>query len=327
MSEPTYDYENVLVEISDGIAWVALNRPEKRNAMSPSLNEDMRDALIALEGDDRAQVVVLTGVGESLSVGMDLQEYFRDVDKAHPSVQIHTRRVTAEWQWKHLMNYSKPTIAMVNGWCFGGAFVPLVSCDLAIAADAAVFGLSEINWGIPPGSVVSRALAETVSSRDALYYIMTGRTVDGTTAERMRLVNTAVPREQLREAVVELANDLKEKNPVVLRAAKIGYRKSRLMSWELADDYLYAKLEQSQFLDQETTPRRFMTSTAPVDSAHTTEVVVPHDPKRSHRDDRTRQGVPRRPGHRTATAPRAPGTAGFRRAAGRGHNSAHHGRQ
>ncbi|MEU5598446.1 p-hydroxycinnamoyl CoA hydratase/lyase [Streptomyces sp. NPDC020298] len=251
MPEPTYDYENVLVEIIDGIAWVALNRPDKRNAMSPSLNEDMRNVLIELEGDDRAQVVVLTGVGESFSAGMDLEEYFRKVDESHPSVQIHVRRVNAEWQWKHLQDYSKPTIAMVNGWCFGGAFVPLVSCDLAIAADDAVFGLSEINWGIPPGSVVSRALAETVPSRDALYYIMTGRTFDGAEAEKMRLVNSAVPRAQLREAVVELANDLKEKNPVVMRAAKIGFRKSRLMPWELADDYLYAKLEQSQFLDRE----------------------------------------------------------------------------
>ncbi|GHB82920.1 crotonase [Streptomyces umbrinus] len=251
MPEPAYHYENVLVEISDGIAWVAFNRPDKRNAMSPSLNEDMRSTLIELEGDDRAQVVVLTGVGEAFSAGMDLQEYFRDVDKAHPSVQIHVRRVNAEWQWKHLMDYSKPTIAMVNGWCFGGAFVPLVSCDLAITADDAIFGLSEINWGIPPGGVVSRALAETVPSRDALYYIMTGRTFDGTAAEKMRLVNTAVPRAQLRDAVIELANGLKDKNPVVMRAAKIGFRKSRLMPWELADDYLYAKLEQSQFLDRE----------------------------------------------------------------------------
>ncbi|MCW8378702.1 p-hydroxycinnamoyl CoA hydratase/lyase [Streptomyces justiciae] len=249
--QPSYDYENVLVEISDGIAWVALNRPDKRNAMSPALNEDMRGALIELEGDDRAQVVVLTGVGEAFSAGMDLQAYFRDVDKAHPSVQIHVRRVNAEWQWRHLQDYSKPTIAMVNGWCFGGAFVPLVSCDLAIAAEDAVFGLSEVNWGIPPGSVVSRALAETVSSRDALYYIMTGETFDGTAAEKMRLVNSAVPRQQLRQAVTELADNLKDKNPVVLRAAKIGYRKSRLMSWELADDYLYAKLEQSQYLDSE----------------------------------------------------------------------------
>jgi trans-feruloyl-CoA hydratase/vanillin synthase len=244
-----YPYENVSVALEDGIAWLMLNRPHKKNAMSPALNAEMADALVRLEGDDRARVVVLTGVGDAFSAGMDLQEYFRDVDDAHPSVQIRVRRVNAEWQWKHLMNYSKPTIAMVNGWCFGGAFTPLVACDLAISAEEATFGLSEINWGIPPGGVVSRALAETIGSRDALYYIMTGETFDGRRAAEMGLVNSAVPLSELKAAVTALADNLKEKNPVVLRAAKQGFRVSRLMPWDQAEDYLYAKLEQSQFLD------------------------------------------------------------------------------
>lgn len=244
-------WENVEIEIEDGIAWVRLNRPTKRNAMSPALNRDMVEVLDVLEGDDAAQVIVLTGAGEAFSAGMDLKEYFRDVDEAHPSVQIRVRRDSAEWQWRHLMQYSKPTIAMVNGWCFGGAFVPLVGCDLAIASEDAVFGLSEINWGIPPGSVVSRALAETVSHRDALWYIMTGETFDGRRAAEMGLVNRAVPADQLVKSVRELASVLVEKNPVVLRAAKIGFRMARDMPWEAANDYLYAKLEQSQFLDRE----------------------------------------------------------------------------
>ena len=251
MSTDDYSYDTVAVEIADGIAWVSLDRPDKRNAMSPTLNEEMADILVRLEADDRAQVIVLTGSGEAFSAGMDLKEYFREVDDAHPSVQIRVRRVNAEWQWRHLMNYSKPTIAMVNGWCFGGAFTPLVACDLAITADEATFGLSEVNWGIPPGSVVSRALAETIGSRDALYYIMTGSTFDGRRAAEMGLVNFSVPLADLRAAVTELADNLKAKNPVVLRAAKQGFRVSRLMPWDQAEDYLYAKLEQSQFLDRE----------------------------------------------------------------------------
>jgi trans-feruloyl-CoA hydratase/vanillin synthase len=86
-----------------------------------------------------------------------------------------------------LMNYSKPTIAMVNGWCFGGAFTPLVACDLAIAAEDAQFGLSEINWGIIPGGNVTRAVVATLNLRDAMYYIMTGRTFDGRKAAQMGL--------------------------------------------------------------------------------------------------------------------------------------------
>ena len=103
-------------------------------------------------------------------------------------------RDAAYWQWRLLRTYAKPTIAMVNGWCFGGAFTPLVACDLAIAADEATFGLSEINWGIPPGSVVSKALSDTVGARAGLLYVMTGRTFDGQRAAEMGLVNASVPR-------------------------------------------------------------------------------------------------------------------------------------
>jgi trans-feruloyl-CoA hydratase/vanillin synthase len=194
---------------------------------------------------------VLTGAGDAFSAGMDLKEYFREVDAAPEHVQRKVRRDAAFWQWRLLRSYAKPTIAMVNGWCFGGAFTPLVACDLAIAADEATFGLSEINWGIPPGSVVSRAMAETVGTRAALLYIMTGRTFDGRTAAEMGLVNSSVPRERLRDEVAALARELLDKNPVVLRAAKLGFKHARLMSWDEAEDYLYAKLEQSQFLDAE----------------------------------------------------------------------------
>src|SRR5437762_6855053 len=145
-----------------GIAWVELHRPEKRNAMSPQLNGEMVDVLQTIDADEDAGVLVLTGSGESFSAGMDLKEYFRDVDGSPDHVQRRVRRDAALWQWRLLRTYAKPTIAMVNGWCFGGAFTPLIACDLAVAADEATFGLSEVNWGIPPGSVVSRALAETV---------------------------------------------------------------------------------------------------------------------------------------------------------------------
>jgi trans-feruloyl-CoA hydratase/vanillin synthase len=241
----------VAVNVVDGIAWVALNRPEKRNAMSPTLNREMFEVLEALDADDDAGVVVLTGTGDAFSAGMDLKEYFREVDGAPAHVQRKVRRENSAWQYHMLRSYAKPTIAMVNGWCFGGAFIPLVGCDLAVAADEATFGLSEINWGIPPGSVVSRALAETVGSRDALLYIMTGRTFDGRRAAEMGLVNWSTPLASLRGEVETLAGELLEKNPVVLAAAKLGFKNCREMSWEVSEDYLYAKLEQSQFLDRE----------------------------------------------------------------------------
>jgi trans-feruloyl-CoA hydratase/vanillin synthase len=244
-------WSTVRVTLDDGIAWVELNRPEKRNAMNPTLNAEMVEVLETLDAEDGCGVLVLTGAGDSFSAGMDLEEYFREVDGAPEHVQRKVRRDAALWQWRLLRTYPKATIAMVNGWCFGGAFTPLVACDLAIAADEATFGLSEINWGIPPGSVVNKALADTVGSRAGLLHVMTGRTFDGRRAAEMGLVNASVPLARLRDEVEALAHELLKKNPVVLRAAKLGFKHCQAMSWDQAEDYLYAKLEQSQFLDTE----------------------------------------------------------------------------
>ncbi|MFB8831376.1 p-hydroxycinnamoyl CoA hydratase/lyase [Azotobacter sp. CWF10] len=244
-------WKTVLVEIEGGIAWVTLNRPEKRNAMSPTLNREMRDVLETLEQDAEARVLVLTGAGSAWTAGMDLKEYFREVDAGPELLQEKIRREASEWQWKLLRMYSKPTVAMVNGWCFGGGFSPLVACDLAVCADEATFGLSEINWGIPPGNLVSKAMADTVGHRQALYYIMTGKAFDGRKAAEMGLVNQSVPLARLRETVVTLCQDLLDKNPVVLRAAKNGFGRCRELTWEQNEDYLYAKLDQSRLLDEE----------------------------------------------------------------------------
>jgi trans-feruloyl-CoA hydratase/vanillin synthase len=244
-------WKTVEVAVEDGIAWVTLNRPEKRNAMSPTLNREMIDVLETIELDDDAQVLVLTGAGESWSAGMDLKEYFRETDGKPEIWQERMRRDCSQWQWKLLRFYSKATIAMVNGWCFGGAFSPLVACDLAIAADEAVFGLSEINWGIPPGNLVSKAMADTVGHRQALYYVMTGETFTGQQAAQMGLVNKSVPRAELKDAVKAMAAKLLEKNPVVLRFAKHGFKRCRELNWDQNEDYLYAKVDQSNARDPE----------------------------------------------------------------------------
>ena len=149
------------------------------------------------------------------------------------------------------MFYGKPTIAMVNGWCFGGAFTPMICCDLAIAADEAVFGLSEINWGIIPGGVVPKAVQTLLGDRDALYHIMTGEQFDGAKAVELGLVNQSVPLDQLVERTRALAKVLLAKNPTVLRAAKNSYKFVREMTWEESAEYLTAKLDQTTAVDPE----------------------------------------------------------------------------
>jgi trans-feruloyl-CoA hydratase/vanillin synthase len=249
----------VLVEIKDRIAWVTMNRPEKRNAISVTLSLEMLDVFEALEADERCGVLVLTGAGEAYSSGMDLRDYFRATDKLSHDERAKIMRRSAMAQWKRLQYYGKPTIAMVNGWCFGGAFNSLVACDLAIAAEDATFGLSEINWGIIPAGTVTKAVASVMGARAAMYYIMTGETFDGRKAASMGLVNEAVPRAELRARVEQLAKTLLEKNPMALRIAKHAARRVRDMSWEDAEDYLFAKLDQLRFNDPEKGREKGMT--------------------------------------------------------------------
>jgi feruloyl-CoA hydratase/lyase len=249
----------VLVEITDRIAWVTLNRPEKRNAINPTLSFEMLEVFEALETDERCGVLVLTGAGEAYSSGMDLREYFRATDKLSLDERVKIMRRSAMAQWKLLQYYGKPTIAMVNGWCFGGAFNSLIACDLAIADEAATFGLSEINWGIIPAGSVTKAVASVMGQRDTMYYIMTGETFDGRKAATMGLVNEAVPRAELRPRVEKLAKTLLEKNPMALRIAKQAARRVRDMPWEDAEDYLFAKLDQLRFHDAEKGREKGMT--------------------------------------------------------------------
>src|SRR5438309_1059411 len=234
------EFKTVKVEKEDGITWVILNRPEKRNAMNPQLHYDMLDALTEIEVDKDTKVLVITGAGPSWCAGQDLREYFRGTDN-NPLERRKASWASQEWRWRRLFWFPKPTIAMVNGFCFGGAFTPLIACDFAIAAEDATFGLSEVNWGIFPGGLVSRVLAEAVNYRDAMRYILTGDPFDGKQAADMRLGTWAVPRERLRDETVALAQKLLKKNPHTLRAAKEVYKACKTMDFWQAEEYMSAK--------------------------------------------------------------------------------------
>src|SRR4030088_2255786 len=123
-----YKYECVNVRIGDGIAWTALNRPDKRNAMSPQLHYDMDDALARLEVDDDVRVVVVTGEGGNFSAGQDLKKFFRELEK-NPAERKKAAAAANRWRWERIYNYDKPTIAMVHGFCVGGGFMPLLDRD------------------------------------------------------------------------------------------------------------------------------------------------------------------------------------------------------
>ena len=246
----TYDYKNVKVEIRDGIAWVILNRPEKRNAMSPKLHFEMDDALEQLEFDDDAKVIVITGAGGNFSAGQDLKEFFRELD-TNPSARRKAAQAANRWRWERLYNYDKPTIAMIHGYCVGGAFMQLLATDFAVAAEEATFSLSEVNWGILPGALVAKVVADAVLPRHALYYACLGEAFDGKEAARIGMVNFAVPLAKLEQATIELANKLMKKSPNTLRATKQAVRHVRNMDFGQAYDYLMEKSKAIKLGDRE----------------------------------------------------------------------------
>ena len=243
-------YETIVVEKEDGITWVTFNRPDKRNAMSPQLHLDMDDALDELAGDDATEILVITGAGEAFSAGQDIRLYFRGTEGA-AVMRAKARRASNQWRWQRLSTFPKPTIAMVNGFCFGGAFTQVCACDFAIAADEAQFGLSEVNWGILPGGIVSWNVVQTMSYRDAMYYAMTGDVFDGKKAKEIGFVNMHFPRAQLREETIKFARKLMEKSPAALRYTKEAIRAVRFMNEPQAADYLNAKSDALKFNDKE----------------------------------------------------------------------------
>jgi trans-feruloyl-CoA hydratase/vanillin synthase len=250
MTTPRTEADTVAFTIEDRVAWVKFNRPEKRNCMSPALNRRMMAVLDELEFHPDVGVLVLTGEGDSWSAGMDLKEYFREIEVQGQGAVRQAQRESYGW-WRRLRWYQKPTIAMVNGWCFGGGYGPLFGCDLAFAAEEAKFGLSEINWGILPGGGATKVAVELMSLRDAMYHAMTGEPIDGRTAAAWKLVNEAVPLARLRTRVSEVAQVLLKKNPVALKATKDAIRRVGEMTYDNAEDYLVRAQEAANSFDDE----------------------------------------------------------------------------
>jgi len=239
-------YETILVEVdSDGVASLTFNRPQKKNAMNPRLHEEVTAALEELRYDDRAKVVVITGAGDAFSSGMDLKEYFIDL-KDSPKEYDRINRLSIEWRGRTIRHFPKPTIAMVNGFCFGGALPIVESCDLAICANESQFGLSEINYKNFPAGSVTRSLVNIMQPRDLLWYTLTGRPWNGKKAEEMRFVNVSVPLAKLREQTFDVAREIAAKDASALTAAKETYRFSLGLDWDTAINFSNAKLAQHQ---------------------------------------------------------------------------------
>jgi len=241
-------YETLLIDNSDGITTITLNRPDKKNAMSPTLHREMHDALRDLEFDKDTQVVVITCSGNAFCAGQDLKEYFyANKDSVKQTEEI--QRISHEWRHQILNTFPKPTIASINGYCFGGAFTIVASSDIAIAANEAKFGLSEINFGSIPAGLVAKAISPEMSYRQMLYYSLTGEQFDGKRSVEIGFTTMSVPRAELEAKTLAVATVLKGKDRHALRATKDAFKgvDLRSMSYEDARFWLKARLSQMTY--------------------------------------------------------------------------------
>jgi enoyl-CoA hydratase/carnithine racemase len=248
------DLRHVKTEQREGVLTVTLNRPEKRNAMSVELTFEMVRLLEAVAVDESVRVVVLRGEGPGFCAGMDIKDFFDSTERDEATLRA-AKEAANHWRVRLLRNLPQPTIAMVHGFCFGGAFGIVEACDIALAADDTKFTLSEINFGHFPAGPVAKSISRTMSTRAASYYSLSGRTFDGPEAERNGFISRSYPAAQLEAETYKLAAELATKDPIALQFTKESLQYVETMSWDAALNYNAAKFAELKVRQQGATSR------------------------------------------------------------------------
>jgi len=209
-------YTTILLDHEGPLALLTLNRPEKRNAISLELVNEMLQALDHVE-HSHARVLILTGAGKAFCAGMDLEELRQLLGKSHDENLEDSARMAQIF--RRLYDFSKPTIAAVNGAAIAGGTGIATMCDFTLAVPEANFGYTEVRIGFVPAAV-SSILVWQVGHKIARDLLFTGRIFSAAEAQRYGLVNEVVPHDNLMDRARELAAVLLENSPSSLRQTK-----------------------------------------------------------------------------------------------------------
>jgi len=203
-------------EIQHSVAVVTLNRPEKRNAISPAMITELLQALDEVESGP-ARVLILTGAGKAFCAGMDLQA-LKDF-RSHSEAEITTdaRRIAS--LFRRVYGFPKPTIAAVNGVAVAGGCSLATLCDFTLAAPEAKFGYTEVGVGFIP-ALVSTYVVRQIGEKRARDLLLSGRIFTAAEAQAMGLVNEILEEDRLMPRARELALSLAEMSPVALTHTK-----------------------------------------------------------------------------------------------------------
>ncbi len=216
---PTTTYKTLLVtrDAATHVVTITINRPDRLNTLTPDVFEELDAALTALESDDDARCLVLTGAGDrSFSAGADLTS-FGDISKAF-KVWRFSRR--SEEVMSRLANFPKPTIAAINGHCFGGGLEVALACDFRIAASRAKLGQTEVNLGLVPGAGGTQRLVRALGQARAKELVFLGSRLSAEEAAAIGLVTKAVTNEAFAAEVRSFAEKLAKQAPIAIRLAK-----------------------------------------------------------------------------------------------------------
>jgi len=216
----TKTYDNLRLDVADGVARLVVDRPEARNALDSDTVREIHGALDRVEADASVRVLVVTGAGDKVFVaGADVRTLLarstRDV------LLAANNRLFARVE-----SLSVPTIAAINGWALGGGLELALACDIRLAAETAKLGLPETGLGILPGAGGTQRLPRIVGMGVAKEMILAGTILDAAEALRVGLVSRVVPPAELPAAVTELAERIRRRAPVALRLAKMAVNAS-----------------------------------------------------------------------------------------------------
>jgi enoyl-CoA hydratase len=227
----------VLYEVADGVATIALDQPEKRNALSEQLLDDLIAAFERARDDDAARCVVLTSTHEKVfSAGGDLAGFAAQV----PLVEKYFATDRFPRLFHLIGGLGKPTLCAANGHVLAGALGVALACDLIIAKEGARFGTPEINVGIFPFMIMA-LIYRNVGRKKTNELLLLGEQIDAHEAERIGIVNKVVPAEEFDAAVRDWATRLAAKSPLLMRLGKDAMHRQQDLALADAIEYLHGR--------------------------------------------------------------------------------------
>jgi len=219
------NYTNILVDQSDYLATVTINRPNKLNALNRETIQELHEAFKALEEDEKIKVIVLTGGGEKAFVaGADISEFADFSEKEGGKLAAKGQKLLFDF----VENLSTPVIAAINGFALGGGLELAMACHFRVASENAKMGLPEVSLGVIPGYGGTQRLPQLVGKGRAMEMIMTAGMVDAENALRYGLVNHVVAQEELLALCQKLASRISNNSPVAIshaiKAVNAGFK-------------------------------------------------------------------------------------------------------